>query len=645
MKIYGAHLNLTPVFRVTPISLSPDPWRRVTGAVQIGKDWFFPAYYPFGSAAFRDLRVLAPQVEWDASTVAHLQALSSADATWQAARTAFEQKKELPLPKGIAFPKNFEPYQHQRLGIAMASTWWRALFLWEMGTGKTRTMIDGYRLSRRENPNLTRMLVMAPPVVIPTWINEVKRCSQGEMSACIWDGTDKSYEQAQTSDVVVLSYARARLEFDSRFKGPQRLKDLDYQVIVSDESHSIGNYDSAQTQAALQLSAKAARRYLLSGTAADHPGKLYSQFRFLSPVLMPISWYQYKQNYFVFSQYRKGQVFGYKRLDDLNSKVDLIASRMKKKECLDLPPVSFVDVPFELTSEQVDAYDACIARLKDFDLYKKTLEGQGVSVAHGGALVNKLLQIVSGFVMDGGDPLICDGCDYLMDCVKGGIKPYTPACKVVQVKPPTTIKRFKSPKGEVFKGLLDNILSDDETNKVIVWGTYLEELNDIQTLVEDLGYGFVRVDGSTTSQIGEISEKFQTDPKCRVYIGQVTSGVGVTLTAANYMVYYALTWNLTSYKQSLERNNRPGQTRNMVVYRLLSTHPGALDSFLAKTLAFKDNVAYTMLERVACATCDRGEACARDEVRPFRKACKYASDVNKPTASAQYLNIRRKDDV
>lgn len=643
MKVFGTLLNLTPVFRLTPPGLSYEPWKRVTGAVLSGGDWLFPAYYPTGVSVVQDLRTLAPQLVWDDSTIPHIQELTKADRLWRSAKAAFDAKRELALPEGIDFPKNFEPYQHQRLGITMAATWARSLFLWEMGTGKTRTMIDGFRLSRRENPQLKKMLVLSPPVVIPTWVNEVARCSQGAMTASVWDGTEKGYEKARDADVVILSYARARLEFDPKRTAPKLLPSLEYQVIVADESHSIGNYDSAQTQAALMLSAKASRRYLLSGTAADHPGKLYSQFRFLAPGFMPMTWMQYKDNYFIFSKFRKGQVYGYRHLDDLNSRVDAVASRMKKQDCLDLPPVTFHDVPFPLTDEQERAYDACIARLKDFEFYKKALEGEGVHVSHGGALVNKLLQIVSGFVIEGTDPLICDNCPHLMSCVDKKIKPYTEGCHIVKIKPPTTIKRFLSRKRSTFKELLENILSDDDTNKVIVWGTYLEELNDIQAAVEELKYGFVRVDGTSTHRIGEISHEFQTDPQCRVYIGQVTSGVGVTLTAANYMIYYSLTWNLTSYKQSLERNNRPGQTRNMVVYRLLSTHPGALDQFLAHTLKFKDAVAFTMLERVACAGCDRSLECAKAEIKPFRKSCKYAADVSKPTATAEYLNTQRKD--
>lgn len=644
LKVSGDYLNLTPVWRVTPTSVSMDPWRKVTGAVLANGSWLFPAYFPAGLSVFHDLRVLAPHLEWDKSALDILRGLKGTDDFWTTAKNDYLAGKAIVLPEALSFPSNFAPYHHQRMGIARIASWWRSFFLWEMGTGKTRTMIDGYRLSRRENPKLERMLVLAPPVVLPTWVNEVRRCSQDEMTAVIWDGSDKSYEKAQTADVVVLSYARARLEFDPKNTHPKRLKDLNYQVIVADESHSIGNYESAQTQAALSLSAKACRRYLLSGTAADHPGKLYAQLRFLSPALMPMKWHEYKEAHFVYSKFNKHQVFGYKRLDDLNSRVEGISTRMKKKECIDLPPVTFIDVPFDLRSDQVDQYDACIARLKDFELYQEKLKGQGVSVAHGGALVNKLLQIVSGFVLEGADPLICDGCDHLQQCVPAKVKPYTDACHFYKVKPETFIKKLSNPKLNMFSDLLENILSDDDSNKVIVWGTYLEELNAIQSAVEKLKYGFVRVDGSSTNQIEELSSRFQNDPACRVYIGQVSSGVGVTLTAANYMIYYALTWNLTHYKQSLERNNRPGQTRNMVVYRLLSTHPMALDSFLAKMLAFKDNVAYTMLERITCASCDRMADCAKAEIKPFRKGCKFSAEVSKPVATTQYLNLRRRDE-
>lgn len=642
MKIFGDSINHTPGFRLKPAGPSPDPWRKVTGAILIGDNWWFPAYYPFGRAAVRDLQIVAPYLEWDISTAALRSALSVAHQRWMIAKNAFYEGKT-PLDLPIDFPPNFAPYAHQRMGIAMSALWWRAFFLWEMGTGKTRTIIDGFRFSRRENPELRRMLVLAPPIVIPTWVDEVARCSQGAMKAVAVDGSDGSWQDALTADVVVASYARARLEFEGG--ASNRFLSLSYQQIVGDESHSIGSMDSGQTKAVLALSSRAPRRMLLSGTAADHPGKLYPQFRFLSSQLLDMTWEKFQQTYFVKSKYQKGQIFTYRHLDDLNSRVDAIASRMKKRDCLDLPPVTFVDIGYDLTSAQLDAYDACIARLRDRELYEKALAGKGVAVVHGAALVNKLLQILSGFMIEGADPAVCDGCEHLIGCVGENIRPYTPSCQVVQIRPKSTLNRVASQKPAAFKRLLEQVLTSDATNKVIVWGTYLEELNDMEAVVKELGVGYVRIDGKTTSKIGPFSKRFQTEDDCRVYLGQIRSGVGVTLTAANYMIYYSLTWDLKDYKQSLERNNRPGQKRDMTVYRLLSRKEGSLDRFLARVLTFKDQVAYTMLERVSCAGCDLQEQCARTETKPFRTGCKYAATVDRPQAKAEYLGARFIDEI
>lgn len=640
MKVYGDKINNTPGFRLRPAGPSDEPWRRVTCALKIGPDWWFPAYYPFGRRVISDLKMVAPYLEWDVSTVPFRSELSVAHQRWMIAKNAFYEGKT-PLDLSIDFPRNFLPYAHQRMGIAMAALWYRAFFLWEMGTGKTRTVIDGFRLSRRENPELKQMLVFAPPVVIPTWVDEVARCSQGAMTAVAVDGTDGSWERARTADVVVASYTRARLEA----AGGKRFSLLSYQQIVGDESHSIGAMDSEQTGAVLALAGKAARRILLSGTAADHPGKLYPQFRFLNSQILDMTWEKYQQTYFIMSKERKGQVFAYKHLDDLNSRVDAIASRMKKKDCIDLPPVTFVDVGFDMTSGQIDAYDACIARLRDRELYEKALSGMGVAVVHGAALVNKLLQIVSGFMIEGPDLTVCDGCEHLFNCVEKRIKPYTPACQIVKIRPKSQVQRVPSQKPKVFKDLVAQILESDPTNKVIVWGTYMEELNDMEAVLKELKVGYVRVDGKSTSKIGPLSKSFQTDEKCRVYLGQIRSGVGVTLTAANFMIYYSLTWDLKDYKQSLERNNRPGQKRDMTVYRLLSRREGSLDRFLAQVLAFKDQVAYTMLERVSCSGCPQQAVCAAAEIRPFRAGCKYGAEVNRPQAKADYLGVRFIDEA
>ena len=244
MNVTGSWLKDTPTFRIAPPDKAKEPWARAFGAVQRDGVWLTPAYYPFGAWAFSDLQKLAKLV-WEESALVHIRKLHKAETEWKAALAAFEAGKRVPLPAlgledGDFFPKGFEPFNYQRLGIARAATWWRSFFLWDMGTGKTRTLIDGYRISRREDPKIGRMLVIAPPIVLPTWLREVRKCSQGALKASVWDGTDEAAIEAETSDVVVLTYARARLEKKLREKtGKNRLHDLPFSVVVADESHLI----------------------------------------------------------------------------------------------------------------------------------------------------------------------------------------------------------------------------------------------------------------------------------------------------------------------------------------------------------------------------------------------------------------------
>jgi hypothetical protein len=114
-SVVGQHLNLTPIWRVTPTSVSPDPWRRVIGAVQSGTDWLFPAYYPFGLSAAHDLKVLVPDLQWTDSALSFIKDLQASHKVWETAKSAYRRDEDVELPEDFEFPKGFEPYRHQRL--------------------------------------------------------------------------------------------------------------------------------------------------------------------------------------------------------------------------------------------------------------------------------------------------------------------------------------------------------------------------------------------------------------------------------------------------------------------------------------------------------------------------------------------------
>lgn len=659
----------TPVFCLDASESSSA--RRVWGAVWSGERWLFPAYHPFGLWAAADLRKLHPEADWDSEAVRHVGALEGDQEAWLRAEAAWRGRGDpltavdsrlSPIPADF-FPPDFTPFLHQRLGMARVRLWPRSWFLWEQRTGKTRTLIDGLRLLALEG-KFTKALVLGPPVVLPGWVAETRRASRGAWEAVIWDGTPETAERARTAQVVLVSYARARLAAQVEVPHPQLgsmkvfapeaspLRELGYDVIVADESHNLGNWKSDQTRAAVELSKLAARRYCLTGTAGDQPLKVYGQLYFLAPGLVPMSWERFEEKHVIRSERMAHIVTGYRALNEINAVVDSVATRLKRAECMDLPPRVTIDVPFDLGPRQRSRYNEMVAEMRASVtpaleyLHAKDAAGPVESSAetlfnlpHGATRVQKLLQLLSGFILLGTEDSICDACPRMEACVEEQVRPYTRKCAVVQKKPPRRVLRdVENPKLELFEALLAAVLEEDPTNKMIVWGSFDEELDDLMKVCERLGGAPVRLDGDTTKHIADIRERFQGDSTCRTLVGMVTAGIGIDLSAANYMLYYSLPWQPLVYSQAEDRNNGPGQKRPMTVYRLLtSAETPALDRFIAGVLKFKGRVAYTMLERVACASCERQATCALDGTVPFQENCKYAAAVARPVTKVHLL--------
>jgi len=311
--------------------------------------------------------------------------------------------------------------------------------------------------------------------------------------------------------------------------------------------------------------------------------------------------------YCVTAPMNKHIVVGYKNLDVLHDRVALVAIRRRKEECLDLPEQQILDLVVKLEGKQHQLYNTLI-HTKEFediadylaihDMQSVLKQPGKVVIPNAAILINKLLQVTAGFLIKKSEePEPCNGCDYVRDCVMEGIAPYTRACRIVQTPPVCPVERLEeNSKLETLLGKLDEILVEP-TSKVIIWGQFIEELNLIEDALRTKGVAegwyHVRVDGSSTHKINTIAEEFNEVGKCRVYLGQVETGVGVTLNAANYMVYYTLPWKLGAYLQSLDRNYRIGQKRSITVYRLLGK--GTVDENIAKALDNKSTVAETIL--------------------------------------------------
>jgi SNF2 family DNA or RNA helicase len=243
------------------------------------------------------------------------------------------------------------------------------------------------------------------------------------------------------------------------------------------------------------------------------------------------------------------QILGFRHLEELREKLDRFSFRVTKDECLDLPDKLYAKREVDLTEEQAKAYKEM--RLMALALFK---EGE-VSTVNALTQIMRLHQIVCGHVkLDNG---------------------------TVLELPNNRIKE------------LMNIVEESD-GKMIIWANYRHDIEAIKLALSSV-YGMnsaAAYYGDTeTNKRQEIVNDFQ-DPNnpLRFFIGNpTTGGYGLTLTAANLVVYYSNSFDLEKRLQSEDRAHRIGQTKNVTYIDLIS--PGTVDEKIVKSLRDKINIA------------------------------------------------------
>jgi len=601
--------------------------------------WLYPAYYPAAKKVLDDFKVLDSHIKLEFSDTAseYIREVERTDVRYAA----------LELPAGFEFVT--KPFAHQILGLCHVFYMMRAALFYAPGLGKSKIAVDWMRLLRfLGDKGLT--IVMGPVVTVRNWGKEIDRHSGGQLKwgAVLGTKTQKTkvIERAAAGefDALLVTYDTAKNFIELL------IREVPYTRIVADESHGIKSFDAARTKAAHELGQKAVRKIIMTGTPTlGSPLDLYGQYKFLGDYFMPEGYFHFKQKYLVHSPYNKHVITGYKNLDILNKRTQFLSLRKTKEECLDLPPQTFVDVDYDLSRHQSVIYNQLIEQMGlDVGLLIAQLGGAASDVMpsdtklpHAAALLNKLMQVASGFLIKNNqDTKLCDntepgGCRYVMNCVSSKIEPYTKGCLVASAPLPNTITVFDdNPKLDALEGIFDSVL-EDENNKVIVWCYYKAELDLISKLLEKLKLPYVKVDGSTGDRVQALADKFNDDPKVRVYLAQVSTGVGITLNAAAYMVYYSLPFALGSYLQSLDRNYRIGQSKNVTVYRLLGR--GTIEPAIVKLLDNKVDVDTVLTQKLSCIVCEQSMKCFAEGIGLFDAGCVYQRNVDRPVTRMRVI--------
>jgi SNF2 family DNA or RNA helicase len=623
--VHLTQINQVPVFKLDSYTIELN---RCFGATFIPdqKCWVFPAYFPYGLYVVDDFNIVDEDITFTDEAISHINQLQL-------------------IPKLIeeqrfdgSFSFYVQPYAHQLYSFVHSYYNPRSSLLLDPGLGKSGVVINLVRYLKFLGDENHKTLLIVPKVILKKWYREIKFHAKDDLSVVIVDGSlPKKRKQLQTeADIHVMTYGSAAgvkaytKKEETNGSALISMADLivntlDYGIMVVDESHNLLSPTSNKTKTCLKLSKKAARRIIMTGTASlGNPMHLYGQLKFLGEYNAESYWH-YRNKFLTFFDEKRRMVAGYRSLDILQRRLSRTSVVYKAEDCLDLPPLNIIDTSFTLSNQQKKDYNDLIMSTAA-ELEKKI---NITEVATATARITKLLQITSGFMYQSNkNPKICEGCPHQYNCESVGIKPYTSRCLVSRTPPPVTTFRYQdNPKRDMLEELLNSITVSD-TNKVVIWARYTEELNLIQELAENMSLGFVRVDGSKTiKEVDDNIEKFSHDEDCRIYLGQIATGIGIDLVSANYTIYYSLDYDLGHYEQSLYRNHRIGQSRPVTVYRLLAEH--SIEEFIAASLSLKKNIASALTSHIHCAICKENERCLRDDVAPFDKDCIYQSRTEK----------------
>jgi SNF2 family DNA or RNA helicase len=246
-------------------------------------------------------------------------------------------------------------------------------------------------------------------------------------------------------------------------------------------------------------------------------------------------------------------VTGYVNLGELSDKIKPFSNRILKEDCLDLPEKTFVKHYVELTKEQKTVYQQMKKEAVAF------LEGKIQSSATVMTQLMRLHQITCGhFTSDDG-----------------------------------TIKNLPCSRLNELMSILENI-----EGKTIIWSHYTHDVKRIIAEIKKV-YGedsVVDYFGETDTDSRSINiKKFQTDDKCRFFVGTThTGGYGITLTAGSNMVYFSNGYDLEKRQQSEARIDRIGQTQKMTYIDIMAQD--TIDERIVKALRNKVNIANAIMD-------------------------------------------------
>lgn len=427
-----------------------------------------------------------------------------------------------PINRDYNWPGMYKPFDHQRKTAEFLTLHKRGFCFNEQGTSKTASVLwaADYLLNQGF---IKRVLVVCPLSIMKSaWVGDAfKTVMHRDIQVAHGDRAARKKVIEGKADIVVIN-------FDGIEIIEQDIANGGFDLIVIDEANAYKTPSTKRWKAMKRLVKNETWLWMLTGTpASQSPVDAFGLAKLCVPSRVPNFLGAWRDKVMV-----KVGMFKYVpsiRSTELVNQALQPAIRFEKKDCLDLPPVMMQSRDVPLTRQQEKYYKA----LKKQMLV--TAAGEEITAVHAAAALNKLLQISCGAVYSDSQAVVAFDCSNRINVTMEII--------------------------------------EESSHKVIVFVPFKHAIDIVLEKIRAAGYSADKIDGSVTAnKRTEIFRRFQEDEDPHVLVIQPQAAAhGVTLTAANTIIWFGPTMSVETYLQANERINRPGQKNHMTIIKLVGS--------------------------------------------------------------------------
>ena len=362
-------------------------------------------------------------------------------------------------------------------------------------------------------------LVVLPKTLIFNWIEELNKFAP-ELGFWVYHGPNRAQklkEEFSKNHIILTTYGVVTQDIEA-------LQELNFGYLIADESQAIKNPNSKIFKAITTLNSD--YKVSITGTPIENSIRdLWSQMRFLNGDILGNRSY-FEKHYF---QTASTEMEEHKIAELTKITAPFILRRLKSEVAKEFPERSEQIIYCDMAEVQKEIYDKEKSAIRNELLFS---DNEKTNLIGALAILNRLRQLA--------------------------------------IHPALTDSNYDDTSGK-FKAIIqtiENLIA--QGHKFLVFSSFVKHLNLIKDYFEENHISYSMLTGKDNKR-QKIVEEFQTNPTIKPFLISIKAGgVGLNLTAANYVLIIDPWWNPYVEQQAIDRTHRIGQTKNVMVYKFIT---------------------------------------------------------------------------